>query len=289
MVELRAAEFGRAACAQHSPAVAFCSLSPHFEEGKREREKDKDHKFQMSDWIFRYELSLHEDFEVSFHIKEQNSWSCFCENKHGRQRAGSVQPVLLLLCLSLFTRPAQEYIGFLTAPGTQPMSTKSSAFSADNIFPLPMTMWSIRIVFLKGISQIYLGVRNKILFPALHKDALSVSEYLWQGFICTAMLLSLYRAEVSLRSNQPKFMDACCQCYKESQMQPHSGGQNKLCQVGKKKWCSGITRKPNHAAKKKKNQLKKTQNKTKKKKTKQRKQQVSMCIKEMHMLATPSW
>lgn len=143
------------------------ALYLHILKKKREREKDKDHKFQMSDWIFRYELSLHEGFEGFFSHQRTELLILFLW-----KRAWQAEGWLCAACppppsLSfLVYQPAQEYTGFLTAHGTQTRSwDKSSAFSADSVFPLPMTMWSIRIVFLKDISQIYLGIRNKFFFP----------------------------------------------------------------------------------------------------------------------------
>lgn len=113
--------------------LCFGSLSPHFEAGKRERES---YRPQISDEWLNFQIwafSSRGFVRVSFHIKEQKYWSCFCENEHGRQRIGSLQPAFPPF-LSLLVHQTWPGI-FLTACGTQPRNTKSSAFSADSIFP----------------------------------------------------------------------------------------------------------------------------------------------------------
>lgn len=90
MADLRAAGFGRAACAQHSPPVAVFLLSIPTFWRRRERERMiKTTNFrrvtEFSDISFLF-------VRVSFHIREQNYQSCFCENERGRQRVCSVCP-----------------------------------------------------------------------------------------------------------------------------------------------------------------------------------------------------
>lgn len=121
-VDPRAAEFCRAAYAQHSPAVAvFLHSIPKFwrREGKREK-IIKDHKFQMSGWIFRYNLSLHEGFWEFLFTSKNSTTDLVSVNISvaGRLLVLCSHPSLLF-CLFLFTRPDQEYTVFLAACRTQ--------------------------------------------------------------------------------------------------------------------------------------------------------------------------
>lgn len=90
-------------------------------------------------------------------------------------------PPSLLFCLSLFTRPDQEYTVFLAVCGTQSRNTESNAISADGTFP----SWG-NVIDKKGCSAVHrpdlFGNNKTEVFPVQHKDALSLSEYLCQGF-----------------------------------------------------------------------------------------------------------
>lgn len=176
MVDLRAAELCRAPRAQHSPAVAvFLLLSPNFgEEREKERREDrKGHTFQMSDWIFTYNLSLQEQLWGFLFTSKRTALLILLPWKLVRRAVCwpcVALPPSLLFCLSLFTRPDQEYTGFLWDP------IKEHWIKCH--FSLPAAMWSIRRVFLQYINQIYLGITNQNVFLLNTKDALSLSEYL---------------------------------------------------------------------------------------------------------------
>lgn len=82
----------------------------------------------------------------------------------------------LLFCLSLFTRPDQEYTVFLTARGTQPRNTKSDAVSADSAFP-PHGSVIYKNSFSKGHNLDLFGNKKKDFFscPMLLCRSLSMS------------------------------------------------------------------------------------------------------------------
>lgn len=90
----------------------------------------------------------------------------------------------LLFCLSLFTRPDQKYTAFPAACGTQSRNGESNAISAGSTFPSGGNVIDKGFAALhKFIWDINLFGKNKIeKFPAHHKDALSLPEYLRQRF-----------------------------------------------------------------------------------------------------------
>lgn len=163
MVDPRAAEFCRAGCAQHSPAVFLPSV-PEFWRREGKRENDKDHKFQMICWIFRCNLSLHECLWGFLFTSNSNTDLVSMKiSVAGRLLAPCSPPSFSVSpCLPDLTR---NVLFFWQPIGPNQGTLNQMPFQLTVHFPL-VAMWLIKRAFLQYISQIYFGITKQKIFPA---------------------------------------------------------------------------------------------------------------------------
>lgn len=191
MVDPRATEFCRAACAQHSP-VFLCSNTKFWKrEGKRER--------IIKTTNFR---GVTEFSDITFHFVK------VCEGFFSHQRTALlilfpwklVWQTDFWLCVALppsfsvspcLPDLTRSILFFWQSVGPNQATLNQMPFQLTVRFP-PGAMWSIRRVVLQYIGQIYLGITKQKFFLPNTKmlcHSLSISV---RGFIFAIMLLPFH-------------------------------------------------------------------------------------------------